>query len=46
LILGERCTRAVDMFAVGCIAHYLITGGQHVFGERMMRDANIVADRF
>jgi serine/threonine-protein kinase/endoribonuclease IRE1 len=30
------------MFAIGCIAHYLLTRGQHVFGERMRRDANIV----
>eukprot|EP00293_Proteomonas_sulcata_P020599 CAMPEP_0184300394 /NCGR_PEP_ID=MMETSP1049-20130417/10813_1 /TAXON_ID=77928 /ORGANISM="Proteomonas sulcata, Strain CCMP704" /LENGTH=285 /DNA_ID=CAMNT_0026611099 /DNA_START=74 /DNA_END=931 /DNA_ORIENTATION=+ len=45
LILGERCTKAVDIFAVGCIMHYLLTGGHHVFGERMMRDANIVRDQ-
>eukprot|EP00286_Rhodomonas_abbreviata_P029310 CAMPEP_0181299794 /NCGR_PEP_ID=MMETSP1101-20121128/6543_1 /TAXON_ID=46948 /ORGANISM="Rhodomonas abbreviata, Strain Caron Lab Isolate" /LENGTH=260 /DNA_ID=CAMNT_0023404981 /DNA_START=56 /DNA_END=835 /DNA_ORIENTATION=- len=44
LILGERCTRAVDLFAVGCIFYYILTNGHHVFGERMMRDANIVRD--
>lgn len=45
LCCRERCTRAVDMFAIGCIAFYLMTGGQHVFGERMMRDANIVSGK-
>ena len=26
LVLGERCTRAVDLFAVGCIFFYVLTG--------------------
>ncbi|KAJ1472782.1 kinase-like domain-containing protein, partial [Baffinella frigidus] len=44
LILGERCTRGVDLFAVGCIFFYVLTAGRHLFGPRMMRDANIVKD--
>ena len=26
----RRCTRAVDMFAVGCIFFFVLTGGFHV----------------
>jgi serine/threonine protein kinase len=39
-----RLTRAVDVFSVGCIAFYLLTMGNHPFGELVFqRDANILA---
>ena len=28
-----RCTRAVDVFSLGCLLHYILTGGAHPFGE-------------
>jgi len=45
LLLGERCSRYVDIFALGCVCHYALTGGGHVFGPRPLRDANIVQDK-
>lgn len=36
-----RQTRAVDIFSLGCVLFFCITGGQHPFGEHYLRDANI-----
>jgi serine/threonine-protein kinase/endoribonuclease IRE1 len=36
-----RQTRAVDMFTLGCVLFFCITGGQHPFGEHYHRDYNI-----
>ncbi|CAA0807032.1 Serine/threonine-protein kinase/endoribonuclease IRE1b [Striga hermonthica] len=41
----ERHTRAVDLFSLGCILFFCITGGKHPFGESLERDVNIVNDR-
>ncbi|KAK4531886.1 hypothetical protein CCYA_CCYA09G2743 [Cyanidiococcus yangmingshanensis] len=39
-----RLTRAVDVFSIGCIAFYVLTMGNHPFGELVFqRDANILA---
>lgn len=42
---NERQTRAVDLFSLGCLLFFCITGGQHPFGESFERDINIVHDR-
>ncbi|EPS70743.1 hypothetical protein M569_04013, partial [Genlisea aurea] len=39
---GLRQTRAVDLFSLGCIFFFCITGGKHPFGETLERDVNIV----
>ncbi|KAL8523998.1 hypothetical protein ACS0TY_013817 [Phlomoides rotata] len=41
----ERQTRAVDLFSLGCILFFCITGGKHPFGENLERDVNIVNAR-
>ncbi|KAK6160849.1 hypothetical protein DH2020_004230 [Rehmannia glutinosa] len=41
----ERQTRAVDLFSLGCILFFCISGGKHPFGENLERDVNIVNDR-
>jgi hypothetical protein len=33
------------LFAVGCIMYYILSSGQHPFGEWIERDSNIVRDR-
>ncbi|KAL0361874.1 UNVERIFIED_CONTAM: Serine/threonine-protein kinase/endoribonuclease IRE1b [Sesamum radiatum] len=42
---SERQTRAVDLFSLGCILFFCMTGGKHPFGESLERDVNIVNDR-
>lgn len=42
---GERQTRAVDIFAAGCIISYVVTNGDHPFGSEVFgRDRNISKD--
>lgn len=41
-LLHGRQTRAVDLFSLGCVLFYCITGGKHPFGDRFERDINIV----
>lgn len=43
---GERLTKAVDVFAAGCVVSFVLTGGHHPFGdEPYRRDGNIVTGR-
>lgn len=44
-LLHGRQTRAVDMFSLGCVLFYCITGGRHPFGDRLERDINIVKNK-
>ncbi|KAE9450202.1 hypothetical protein C3L33_17889, partial [Rhododendron williamsianum] len=44
-LLHGRQTRAVDMFSLGCVLFYCITGGRHPFGDRLERDINIVKSK-
>lgn len=44
-LLQGRQTRAIDLFSLGCILFFCITGGKHPYGESFERDVNIVKDR-
>ncbi|CAI9115226.1 OLC1v1016069C1 [Oldenlandia corymbosa var. corymbosa] len=44
-LLQERQTRAVDLFSLGCLLFFCITGGKHPFGDNLERDMNIVNNR-
>ncbi|KAG6701743.1 serine/threonine-protein kinase/endoribonuclease IRE1a isoform X2 [Carya illinoinensis] len=44
-LLHGRQTRSVDLFSLGCILFFCITGGRHPFGERLERDINIVKNQ-
>lgn len=37
-----RLTKAIDIFSLGCVFYYVMTGGGHPFGDRYMREANII----
>lgn len=41
-----RQSRSVDIFSLGCLMYYTLTGGEHPFGARMQRDSNVVARKF
>ncbi len=41
-LLRGKQARSVDTFALGCLMHYCLTGGEHPFGDRYERDANVI----
>ncbi|GMM51049.1 bifunctional endoribonuclease/protein kinase [Starmerella bacillaris] len=36
-----RLTKAVDIFSLGCVFYYVLSGGGHPFGDAHMRQVNI-----
>ncbi|KAF8405570.1 hypothetical protein HHK36_010477 [Tetracentron sinense] len=44
-LLQGRQTRAIDLFSLGCLLFFCITGGRHPFGDHLERDINIVKNR-
>lgn len=38
---NERQTRSVDLFSLGCVLFFCISGGRHPFGKNHDRDSNI-----
>jgi serine/threonine-protein kinase/endoribonuclease IRE1 len=39
---GTRLTKSVDIFALGCLFYYTLVNGEHPFGEKYVREANIL----
>jgi len=37
-----KLTKAVDIFALGCLFYYCLTNGSHPYGDRFEREANIM----
>ncbi|GMH04686.1 hypothetical protein Nepgr_006526 [Nepenthes gracilis] len=44
-LLQGRQSRAMDLFSLGCILFFCITGGKHPFGDRFEREVNIVKNQ-
>ena len=43
IISGHRSTTcSVDIFSMGCVYYYVLTGGHHPFGESFKRQGNII----
>ncbi|XP_013169478.1 PREDICTED: serine/threonine-protein kinase/endoribonuclease IRE1 [Papilio xuthus] len=42
MINGERTTTSVDIFSLGCVFYYVLSRGQHPFGDVLRRQANIL----
>ncbi|XP_068631729.1 serine/threonine-protein kinase/endoribonuclease IRE1 [Battus philenor] len=42
MINGERTTTSVDIFSLGCVFYYVLSCGQHPFGDVLRRQANIL----
>lgn len=41
-ITKQRLTRAIDIFSLGCVFYYVLSKGKHPFGERFLREGNII----
>lgn len=39
---GKRLTKAIDIFSLGCVFYYILTAGNHPFGDRYLREGNII----
>ncbi|KAL3272858.1 hypothetical protein HHI36_014319 [Cryptolaemus montrouzieri] len=39
----ERTTCAVDLFSLGCLYYYVLSNGEHPFGDSLRRQANILS---
>ena len=39
-----RLTKSVDIFALGCLYFYTLTGGEHPYGGPFERESNILKD--
>ncbi|XP_041977924.1 serine/threonine-protein kinase/endoribonuclease IRE1 isoform X1 [Aricia agestis] len=46
MINGERTTTSVDMFSLGCVFYYVLSQGQHPFGDVLRRQANILTGEY
>ncbi|KAI8351577.1 kinase-like domain-containing protein [Mortierella sp. GBAus27b] len=42
---ANRMTRAIDIFSAGCVFYYVLTNGDHPFGDRYSREKNILLNR-
>ena len=40
-----RVTKAIDIFSAGCVFYYIQSGGGHPFGDRLVRDSNIISGK-
>ena len=36
----------MDIFSSGCVFYFVLSGGDHPFGDRVMRQANIISGKF
>lgn len=42
MLNGERTTCAVDIFSLGCVFYYVLSNGNHPFGDNLRRQSNIL----
>lgn len=38
----QRLTRAIDIFSLGCVFYYVLSKGEHPFGDKFIRESNII----
>ncbi|KAI8393511.1 uncharacterized protein BYT42DRAFT_488608 [Radiomyces spectabilis] len=41
-----KATRAIDIFSAGCVFYYVLSGGEHPFGNRFGRESNILKNDY
>jgi len=42
----NKLTKAVDIFSLGCVFHFVLTKGQHPFGPELLRQSNILSGSY
>lgn len=42
----KRLTKAIDIFSLGCVFYYILSGGGHPFGDRYTREGNIIRGEY
>ncbi|XP_015232817.1 PREDICTED: serine/threonine-protein kinase/endoribonuclease IRE1-like [Cyprinodon variegatus] len=45
-IPGNKPTSAVDVFSAGCVFYYVVSRGQHPFGDALRRQVNILSGEY
>lgn len=43
---NKRLTKAIDIFSLGCVFYYVLSGGGHPFGDRYLREGNIIRGEY
>lgn len=43
---GKRLTKAIDIFSLGCVFYYILAEGGHPFGDRYLREGNIIRGEY
>lgn len=43
---GKRLTKTIDIFSLGCVFFYILTSGLHPFGDRYLREGNIIKGEY
>nr|XP_020469986.1 serine/threonine-protein kinase/endoribonuclease IRE1-like isoform X2 [Monopterus albus] len=43
---GNKPTAAVDVFSAGCVFYYVLSRGQHPFGDALRRQVNILSGEY
>lgn len=43
---GNKPTAAVDVFSAGCVFYYVVSRGQHPFGDALRRQLNILSGEY
>ncbi|KAL3232133.1 Serine/threonine-protein kinase/endoribonuclease IRE1 [Nakaseomyces bracarensis] len=41
----RRLTKSIDIFSLGCVFYFVLSGGKHPFGEKYMREYNIINNK-
>lgn len=40
-----KVSKSIDIFALGCVFYYILSKGEHPFGSKLEREANVVRQR-
>lgn len=45
-VTKRRVTRSIDIFSLGCVFYFVLSSGDHPFGDRMSREINILHQHY